>query len=159
MTDTQTKLRRVNQKEFAFKLMGMTPPALGAQGIAPTQRGKAEAVGVSERTFIRWEREYEDVKSAEREFKEEVFDPKAYLEANNREITEGLLKSCKNGNVLAIKLVKQLLGELVEKSETKVELKISADERTRRNLEADRQLREGGYRMEEVPEEPSVLSE
>ncbi len=54
-------------------------------------------------------------------------------------------------------LAVRMLGMLIERQEVKVGL--TADELTRRNLEAERQLREGGYRVEEVQEEPSLLSE
>jgi len=49
-------------------------------------------------------------------------------------------------------------GLLVDKSESKVKIELSADDVTRRNLEADRELRESGYRVEKVPEKPRLLS-
>ena len=45
------------------------------------------------------------------------------------------------------------------KEEISVTVGLSADEIARRNLEAERELREGGYRVEEVQEEPPLLSE
>ena len=52
-------------------------------------------------------------------------------------------------------LAVKMLGMLIERQEVKVGL--TADELTRRNLEAERQLREGGYRVEEVQEKPTLL--
>ena len=49
-------------------------------------------------------------------------------------------------------------GLLIDRMEQIIKV-VNADEIAKRNLEADRQLREGGYRVEEVPEEPTLLSE
>ena len=49
----------------------------------------------------------------------------------------------------------QIKGWITEKKEIRVGL--NADEVARRNLEAERQLREGGYRVGEVQEKPPVL--
>jgi len=55
-------------------------------------------------------------------------------------------------------LAVRMLGMLIEKREDKITVELSADEIARRNLEAERQLREAGYRVEEVQEKPSLLS-
>lgn len=56
-------------------------------------------------------------------------------------------------------LAVRMLGMLIDKSQQEITLKLNADQITSRNLAADRELREAGYRMEEVQEEPSLLSE
>lgn len=65
------------------------------------------------------------------------------------------------GTVKAQELYAKLKGKLKEEVELKIGL--SADEIARRNLIADRELQEegrkGGHRVEEVQEEPSLLSE
>lgn len=60
--------------------------------------------------------------------------------------------SKKNSN--AAKVWLQATGNLVEKTEVKIGL--SADEIARRNIEADRRIRVG-YRVEGVPEKPTLL--
>ena len=62
-----------------------------------------------------------------------------------------------DGTVKAQELYARLKGKL--KDEIEVTIGLSADEIARRNLEAERELREAGYRMEEVQEEPPLLSE
>ena len=57
-----------------------------------------------------------------------------------------------------MELYTKLKGRLVEKHEVKVG-QLTADEITKRNIEADRQLRDAGYRVEEVCEEPYLLPE
>ena len=66
-----------------------------------------------------------------------------WLKGKGHEINEALIQSCKGGNAQSLKLFFQLTEQLVEKQEVKIGL--NADEIARRNLEADRQLREGGY--------------
>ena len=85
------------------------------------------------------------------------YDSEAYLRDRTPEADKALLQSMKNGNSSAIKLFYQLLDRLVEKKEEKIEIGLSADEIARRNLEADRQLRDAGYRVEKVQKESPIL--
>jgi len=87
------------------------------------------------------------------------FETAEYLRKHSKQIADAIIMGCKAGNAQAMRLAKQLTGELVEQSKTEVVIGLSADEIARRNLEAERQLREGGYRMEKVQKEPPVLSE
>jgi len=48
-------------------------------------------------------------------------------------------------------------GRLVEKREDRIVVELSADEIARRNLRAERELRESGYRVEEMQEELLIL--
>ena len=56
----------------------------------------------------------------------------------------------------------RMLGMLIDKSEQEITVKLDADTIARRNLKADRELEEyrgtAGYRVEEVQEEPPLLS-
>jgi len=72
-----------------------------------------------------------------------------------KEIEQFLYIAASKGNPNSAKILAQMKGWLIEKSEVKIGL--SADEIARRNLEADRQLREGGYRVEKVQEESPLL--
>ena len=82
---------------------------------------------------------------------------KAYLQSQKLVAAKHLVEEVKQGKVTAIEAFFKLLGEFIEKTEHKVEFGLTADEIARRNFEADRQLREGGYRMEEVSEKPPLL--
>ncbi len=66
-------------------------------------------------------------------------------------------------NASAAKFYLQATGKFEEKSQVNLNVEISADEYAKRNLEAERQLREweqsNRLRVEEVPEEPTLLSE
>lgn len=66
-----------------------------------------------------------------------------WLEANYPDLLEYTFEAAKKGNAASQKLLAQLMGKLVEKSEVKLE--ISADDMAKRNLEAQRQLKEEGY--------------
>tara|TARA_R100000750_G_C2285406_1_gene72832 strand:+ start:141 stop:617 length:477 start_codon:yes stop_codon:yes gene_type:complete len=62
------------------------------------------------------------------------------------------------GTVKAQELYAKIKGK-IKPEELDVKIGLSADEIARRNLEAERQLREeDGHRVEKVPEEPSLLS-
>jgi len=75
------------------------------------------------------------------EFNED--DPTDWWRRRTIEMNQAILASAKRGNAQSQKLAKQLAGELLEKHEVKVGL--TADELTKRALEAQRQLREEGY--------------
>ncbi len=90
-------------------------------------------------------------------------DAQGWLDEHWLEVVQYVFESAKKGNAQSQKLFAQLAGKLIEKSEVKIGL--SADEITRRNLEAERQLREQGFdrrgnglRVEEVKEELPLLS-
>jgi hypothetical protein len=57
-----------------------------------------------------------------------------------------------------MELYAKLKGLLIEKREN-VNIDLTADDITRRNLEAERRLREQGYRVDDVQEESALLSE
>ena len=87
-------------------------------------------------------------------------DEKTQEEKNEEQVLKALKRMAVNDhNASAAKFYLQAIGKFEEKSETKVKFELSADEHARRNLEAERDLREAGFRMEEVQEEPPLLSE
>ncbi len=85
-----------------------------------------------------------------------------WLDNHWLEVIQYVFESAKKGNAQSQKLFAQLAGKLVEKSEVKIGL--TADERLRREIEAERQLGEfhngrgTGYRVEEVSEKLPLLS-
>lgn len=76
--------------------------------------------------------------------KDGELDVKPYLIAYRKQVLDNLLTACASGNAQALKIYHQLTGDLVEKQEVDVKIGLSADEITRRNLEADRQLEQWG---------------
>ena len=87
------------------------------------------------------------------------YDSETWLRNRTPDADRSLVLAMQRGNANALKLFYTLLNRLVEKTEHKVELGLSADEITRRNLEAERQLRLEGYGMAEVSEKPPLLPE
>ena len=127
-------------------------------------------------TFFRYEGEYNLVeKQTTTLTKAEAFEEKKgiYLRAQGIAVPrktseekdeELVLKALKkmavdDHNASAAKFYLQAIGKFEEKSETKVKLELSAEEHARRNLEAERRLRDSGYGVEEVQKEPPLLSE
>lgn len=106
-----------------------------------SQKDLAKKLGITESTLINWKKEKANARIMAPEEKE--YDSIAYLRGRSPEADKALITSCLSGNASSLKLLKQLLGDLVEKTE--VTLGLTADEIARRNLEAERQLREGGY--------------
>jgi len=94
-------------------------------------------------------------KSIEVEVIEPDYASDAYLNDKTEVVDKALISACEDNNAQALKIFYTLNKRLVERTEVKVGL--TADELTRRNLEAERQLREGGYRVEEVPKKPALL--
>ncbi|KKL91443.1 hypothetical protein LCGC14_1894640 [marine sediment metagenome] len=89
--------------------------------------------------------------------REDAYDSNDWLLNRTAEADKALLDSLSKGSPASLKLFYQLMDRLIEKQE--IIHGLTADETTRRNLEADRQLREDGYRVEEMPEKPVGLSE
>ena len=135
------------RKKRAFKIFQMSPVEAGAQGISSSLYGIAKEVGASMPTISQWRKEYNEIVARGDKviINSDEFDPLVYLKERNKDITEGIVKGARAGNAQMAKLAKQLLGELVEESKTEITIGLSADEISRRNLEAERQLREGDY--------------
>lgn len=75
----------------------------------------------------------------------ESYNSESFLDERSYKVDKALMTACERGNATALRTYYQLTNRLIEKSEQEVKIGLSADEITRRNLEADRQLREGGY--------------
>ena len=135
---------------------------------------------MQKQTFYRYEGEYNlTLKQTTALTETEEFSQKKdiYLRAQGIDVPiktkeekdeELVLKALKkmavdDGNASAAKFWLQATGKFEEKSQVKLNVEISADEYARRNLEAERQLREWEQsnrpRVEEVSEEPPLLSE
>ncbi len=94
------------------------------------------------------------------------YDYQSYLRSRTREIDEALISKALSGHVNAIEQFNKLLGRLTDKSEVKIG-PINAQEFIKRNLEAERELRDRGYRVlradgpgvADVPGERPILPE
>ena len=89
----------------------------------------------------------------DKEVVDEIFDQP---EEMRKQTILALFNKAKTGDHNASFRLAQIMGWIIEKSEHKVEV-ISADDIAQRNLRAERELREGGYRVVEVQEKPPVL--
>lgn len=111
------------------------PPTMGELGLK---------LRVSESTLNRWKKAEESIKPRLDE-----------LNVTERDKLFGdLLFQLAMNPATAAKykeLYARYRGMLVDKIETKMRLELSADDIIRRNLEAERQLKSGGHRVEEVP--------
>ena len=73
-------------------------------------------------------------------FQEKDYDSDTWLRGRTKEADTALIRSCASGNAASLKLFNQLINRLVEKQEVKIGL--TADEIAKRNLEADRRIKE-----------------
>lgn len=101
------------------------------------------------------------VKKTRKKRSDSKYDSEEGLRSRTEDVDLALLAACKDGNAQALKLYFQLTNRLIEKQEINVGL--TADERIRRELQAEREIREWERRMagqgtEEVPKEPPLLS-
>lgn len=151
-------------RDMAFKWLDMSREERIACQLPTTQKDFAKSIGIGTTKMRLFKREFFSLnmkgKIDRKEVQPKDYDSLSYLKSRTREVDEGIIKSAKSGNAQAQRLIKQLTGELVEKSE--VTIGLTADERARRELEAERQLREwrggAGHRVEEVQKEPPLLS-
>lgn len=86
------------------------------------------------------------VKVADKRDKDIRYNSKKYLANRMKEIDDALIKEALSGKMTAIVEYNKLLGRVVEKSEVKVGA-ITREEIIRRNLQAERDLKELGYRV------------
>ena len=164
--------RKEEVHRMANEWFGLTPEQRFSQGMPITKEELRRKLKVQNKTLQGWEQRYNvkalrnrmEITLGGKEVPEEIYDSKIWLTERTNEVDEALLISVKRGNAQAIKIYKQLTGELVEKSEQKVTLELSADEIARRNLEADRGLkkwlkqgRTGRQGVEDLPEKPPLL--
>lgn len=153
----------IRKKIEAFQWLGFTLEERFKRNLPVTQEEYAEKNQVSTRQLSNWKAEYDKVQSEKYHIEAEEdsgdYDSAAWLLTRTPNADKALLKAMQGGSPAALKLFYQLLDRLTEKSEHKVKLELNADEITRRNLEAERQLREGGYGMAKVPNELPVFSQ
>ncbi len=88
------------------------------------------------------------------------YDSKAYLRSRSQEVDEALLEACKKGNANALKVYKQILGELVEKSPIEVKIYNATDhfEAYREAEQRVSKLRRGAQRDISLQPRPVLLS-
>lgn len=152
----------IRKKIEAFQWFGFIPEERFKHHLPITYEEYAEKIQVSTRQLSNWKAEYDKVQSEKKTVGVDDYTPgdwKQYLQSKKLEAAKRLVEEVQNGKVTAIEAFFKLLGEFIEKTEHKVEFGLTADEIARRNFEADRQLREGGYRVAEVSEKPSLLPE
>ena len=112
----------------------------------------AKEHGVSIQTLMKW-----DKKPFHADLSKQIDD--LSVEEQIKVFKSLMFKIVQNPNAPSMdrKLFAQMHGLITDKAEVKVEVGLTADEITRRNLEAERQLRAEGYRalprpgMEKVP--------
>jgi hypothetical protein len=112
-------------------------------------------IGTTKMSLNRWQKEWREEAKVEAD---PNYDPEGELFKNYQKVDKALMKACERGSPGALKIFYQLTNRLVEKTEN-TNLDLTADDITRRQLEAERRLRELGYRVEDVPDEPTLLPE
>jgi hypothetical protein len=145
-----------DQKNRFLDWLALTPEERFATGECASMSEEAKLLGVNYQNLINWKKQYEKVYTA-KEDEDGEYDSLKFLLKRNPYVDECLLKSCEKGNANSIKIFKQLVGQFVEKSEQKVKLDISAESVARRNIESLKQLRTGGYGVDEVQVKSRIL--
>ena len=141
----------IRQKAEFLKLVELTPIERGLNNLPVSPQEMADHIGVHVATIYGWQKEYKEWG--------EITIPKTD-EEEREELIIHLYQESLQPNCPANKI--ELMGRMrgwIKNEPQEIKLVISADERARRNLEAERELREAGYRMDEVQEEPTLLPE
>ncbi len=87
----------------------------------------------------------------------ENYNSQTWLEKRTPDADRALLDAIAAGKVGAFELFYKLMDRLKDKTETEIRFGLTADEVSRRNLEAGNRLREGGFTMADVPDESALL--
>lgn len=98
-------------------------------------------------------------KEEEKEKVRDSYDSQAWLEHRTADADNALLEAIRAGKVGAFELFYKLMDRLKDKTETEIRFGLTADEVSRRNIEAGNRLREGGFTVADVPDVPALLSE
>jgi len=152
----------VEKRKMAVEWFGMTPEERLRAGLPPDQTALRRYLKVGSTAMKEWQALFLERKN--REIIGRTFEPEEESPDEVQAVLEALRKMAIDGkNAFAAKTFLQAKGVFVEKTESKVIHELSADEIARRNLEADRELREwrrtSGQGMEKVPKEPPLLSQ
>lgn len=110
--------------------------------------GMARQLGISPPTIQKWKKEIEQA--------EKDYSSGDYFRSRKKEIDQGMVESVKRGNAQMAKLIKQMSGEFVEKSEI-THTVLTADDYSRLSREAEDELRNELQRIREVSPESSLL--
>lgn len=141
-----------------------------AERVPPSKKAFRESIRMTSKTFSKlqyeWEVEKLDKKRRAQSVvraQDNISDQLEEIPVKSKEVQEVLsalhYMTTQKHNAFAGKIWLQAKGELIEKAEHKVEIGLSADEIAKRNFEAERRLREGGYRVASVQNKPPLLSE
>jgi len=158
------------KEELIFKWVAMSASQRKKSQLPTTSVGMAKHMGVGYTTFHKYTNLYWAKKNTKvmdpGAFKEEASDEEWDFERWKRDTApvaaDALSGALRRNMPSAIKLYYELTGEYVQKQEIKIGL--TGDETARRNLEAEKELRESGYsvgtgrqRVEEVTDKPALL--
>lgn len=143
------KRKLKKQIEF-YELVAMPTMERVEKGYPETLMGMADYLGVMYATVIKWHKNAKALGISRIDEKNENIKPLPPLSADEKEkeaymkklYNETMEKGCQSNKM---ELYAKLKGWM-PKTSLDVTLGLSADERIRRNLEADRQLEEGGYK-------------
>jgi len=140
--------QRLKLKEKAFEWFGLTPDERFKKELPFNQNDLAVSLGIKNvDTIKRWKKEYDRYAASKAvEVKNDIAelesDPEEWWRKRQLQLNEAILESAKRGNAQSQKLAKQLAGELIEKSESKVQFELSAGEEIKIAREAERRTRE-----------------
>jgi len=153
---------KLKQKREAFDWFELSPDERFRKRLPFSQPELAAQLGVKPELIPKWRKEWEDYKASQTVSEDSDYNSAAFLNGKSKVADEALIAACEMGKADALRTYYQITRRLIDQRiEYKVEL--SADELSKRNIEAERQLREQGLlqrlRVEEVPKKLPLLSE
>lgn len=101
----------------------------------------ARQLKVTVQTFANWEKE----RAKNPPVENEEYSSVDFLQGRIKDMDIALLKSCVSGNAAAQRVLRQVLGQLIERPEQKAETGFDADELFRIRNEARRELEAEGF--------------
>jgi len=157
-----------NYRDLAFQWLAMGREERIANNMPTNQRDYAYSIGIGATSMKAYKREFFALNMKDKVLvaKEKVerighkpITDEEKLALARKVYAEAMQPAAKSKDK---ELAIRMLGMLIDKSEQEITVKLDADTIARRNLKADRELEEyrgtAGYRVEEVQEEPPLLS-
>jgi hypothetical protein len=148
-----------DKKNLAFEWFGWDDDTKFQKGYGTNMIQFAQELKIAYGTLCVWKRMWTKIdKKLEAALDEDAsYNSMSFWKKNSKYVDQCLMRGCEKGNPNAIKLVKQITGELIEKREDTLKLELSPDQVARRMLAITRDLRERGFRVDEMQVKSGIL--
>ncbi len=134
-----------------FRLIALPPLERVEQGLPETLVQMTEHLGITYQTITKWHRKAKQMGISKMQVEAPVFTPTLPQSKEEQEkaifMKQLTIDAAQKGASAPTRTLYATLMKMMPKTSIDVNLGLTADERARRNLTADKQLEEGGFKL------------